>query len=145
MLMFTSLYTENASSVMGRHIWTSILIKNDWYKLVTENQLDVVQFCKYFVNILICRQLEIFQINSHHRLTMTQSDAHHLTTWPGWYMKVYASLTHLPMGDVIVISSNGNIFRVTGTLYGEFTGHRWIPLTKASDAELWCFLWFVSE
>ena len=24
---------------------------------------------------------------------------------------------------------------------GEFTGHRWIPLTKASDAELWCFLW----
>ena len=22
----------------------------------------------------------------------------------------------------------------------EFTGHRWIPRTKASDAELWCFL-----
>ena len=22
---------------------------------------------------------------------------------------------------------------------GEFTGHRWIPRTKASDAELWCF------
>ena len=38
-------------------------------------------------------------------------------------------------------SSNGNIFRVTGPLCGEFTGHRWIPLTKASDAELWCFLW----
>ena len=35
---------------------------------------------------------------------------------------------------------NGNIFRVTGHLCGEFTGHRWIPLTKASDAELWCFL-----
>ena len=25
--------------------------------------------------------------------------------------------------------------------WGEFTGHRWIPPTKASDAELWCFLW----
>ena len=24
---------------------------------------------------------------------------------------------------------------------GEFTGPRWIPHTKASDAELWCFLW----
>ena len=36
-------------------------------------------------------------------------------------------------------SSNGNIFRVTGHLCGEFTGHRWIPLTKASDAELSCF------
>ena len=27
----------------------------------------------------------------------------------------------------------------------EFTGHRWIPLTKASDGELLCFLWFVHE
>ena len=24
---------------------------------------------------------------------------------------------------------------------GEFTGPRWIPRTKASDAERWCFLW----
>ena len=40
-----------------------------------------------------------------------------------------------------MVWSNGNIFRVTGPLWGEFTGHRWIPLTKASDAELWCFLW----
>ena len=38
-------------------------------------------------------------------------------------------------------SSNGIVFHVTGPLCGEFTGHRWIPLTKASDAELWCFLW----
>ena len=41
----------------------------------------------------------------------------------------------------MMTSSNGNIFRVTGPLCGEFTGHRWIPSTKASDAELWCFLW----
>ena len=27
----------------------------------------------------------------------------------------------------------------------EFTGDRWIPLTKASDAELWCFLWSTPE
>ena len=25
------------------------------------------------------------------------------------------------------------------------TGHWWIPLTKASDAELWCFLWSAPE
>ena len=41
----------------------------------------------------------------------------------------------------MMTSSNGNIFRVTGLFCGEFTGHRWIPLTKASDAGLWCFLW----
>ena len=41
----------------------------------------------------------------------------------------------------MMTSSNGNIFRVTGPLCGEFTGHRWIPSTKASDVELWYFLW----
>ena len=41
--------------------------------------------------------------------------------------------------------SNGDIFRVTGPLWGEFTGDRSIPLTKASAAELWCFLWSAPE
>ena len=41
----------------------------------------------------------------------------------------------------IMTSSKGNIFRVSTPLCGEFTDRRWIPLTKASDAELWCFLW----
>ena len=41
----------------------------------------------------------------------------------------------------MMTSSNGNIFRVTGHLCGEFTGPRWIPRTKTSAAELWCFLW----
>ena len=42
--------------------------------------------------------------------------------------------------DVIMMASSyGSIFRVTGPLCGEFTGHRWILLTKASDAELGCF------
>ena len=48
-------------------------------------------------------------------------------------------------GYDMMTSSNGNIFRVTGPLCGEFTGHRWIPLTKASDAVLWCFLWSATE
>ena len=42
---------------------------------------------------------------------------------------------------LMMTSSNGSIFRITGPL--EFTGHRWISLTKASDAELWWFLWSV--
>ena len=45
----------------------------------------------------------------------------------------------------MMTSSNGKIFRVTGHLCGKFTGPRWISRTKASDAELWCFLWFTSE
>ena len=55
--------------------------------------------------------------------------------------------THpLPTGTrffrhIMMTSSNRNLFRVTGHLCGEFTGPRWIPRTKTSDAELWCFLW----
>ena len=45
----------------------------------------------------------------------------------------------------MMTSSNGNIFRVTGHFCGEFTGLRWIPLTKASDAELWYFRWSTPE
>ena len=48
---------------------------------------------------------------------------------------------HLRNSFSMMTSSNGNIYRVTGHLCGEFTGHRWIPRTKASDAELWYFLW----
>ena len=67
----------------------------------------------------------------------------------GLYMMVYDidnwanACTDMPM-NVMMTSSNGNIFRVTDPLCGEFTGHRWIPRTKASDAELWCFLWSAS-
>ena len=45
------------------------------------------------------------------------------------------------MGLSMMTSSDGSIFRVTGPLCREFTGHWWIPRIKASDAVLWCFLW----
>ena len=53
-----------------------------------------------------------------------------LTLISGWIFREYMKT-----------SSNGNIFRVTGHLCGEFTGPRWIPRTKANDAELWCFFY----
>ena len=59
---------------------------------------------------------------------------------------IQTSTRFAPDGPIenMMTSSNGNIFRVTGHLCGEFTGPRWIPRTKASDAELWCFLWRIS-
>ena len=49
--------------------------------------------------------------------------------------KLYSTLRAI----IMMTSSNGNIFRVTGLLCGEFTGYRWIPLTNVSDAELSCY------
>ena len=45
----------------------------------------------------------------------------------------------------MMTSSNGNIFRLTDPLNAEFTGLRWISRTKASEAELWWFLWSAPE
>ena len=56
----------------------------------------------------------------------------------------WGSVTAICIMDMMT-SSNGNIFRVTGHLCGKFTGPRWISRTKASDAELWCFLWFTPD
>ena len=58
-------------------------------------------------------------------------------TWHGTECSTVTTQTTCFM----MTSSNGNIFRVTGHLCGEFAGHRWIHHTKASDAELWCILW----
>ena len=41
---------------------------------------------------------------------------------------------------IMMTSSDGNIFCVTRPLWGLSTGHRWIPLTKTSDAELLIFV-----
>ena len=54
-------------------------------------------------------------------------------------------ITSLSLGQLQPCLSIRNIFRVTGPSWGDFTGHRWIPLTKASAAELWCFLWSAPE
>ena len=34
-------------------------------------------------------------------------------------------------------SSKGDVFNITGLLWGESTGQWWIPAIKASNAELW--------
>ena len=68
----------------------------------------------------------------------------HVTVLLKWFFKARNSFKfqiQLPETKIMMTSSNGNIFRITGHLCGEFTGHRSIPLTKANDTELWCFLW----
>ena len=55
--------------------------------------------------------------------------------YDGQWKEYFALNTYYSM----VTSSNVNIFFVTGHLCGEFTGLRWFPHTKASDAELRSF------
>ena len=49
-------------------------------------------------------------------------------------MALINQLRIVKCGSRMMTSSNGNIFSVTGPLFGEFTGHRRIPYTKASNS-----------
>ena len=82
--------------------------------------------CNHLEEICPCVPDDITNPISHALYSMASWT---LVSWDFWWVS----------GDVMMTSSNGNIFRVTGHLCGEFTGHRWIPRTKASDAELWWF------
>ena len=42
---------------------------------------------------------------------------------------------------IMTTSNDSDFFWFTDPLCGKFTGHRWIPLTKTSHADLWCFIW----
>ena len=57
-----------------------------------------------------------------------------------WYFST-GTKSFVPISVSMMTSSNIDIYRVTGHLCEEFTG----PRKKASDAELWCFLWSVPE
>ena len=78
------------------------------------------------------------------RLGASHSLTHICVTCPSWvkprhqtpYATASCEARKTPPDFSMMTSSNGNIFRVTVHLCGEFTGPRWIPRTKASDAEI---------
>ena len=103
---------DNSSSVM---MWLSTFSKkNGWIipSILSQN-----------VNTLIIWTIE----NHRERPTITPS----ISSCEESTQRLFFMMT----------SANGNAFRVTGHFCGEFTGLRWIPRTKAGDAELWFFLW----
>ena len=50
------------------------------------------------------------------------------------------SLVMILFRENMMTSSNGNVFHVAGPLWGESTGHRCIPIKRASDAELFSLI-----
>ena len=72
----------------------------------------------------------------HQRRTNTTVWRH--VTWGSFYEMFMSSCLKSCKNSII-------LFRITGLLCREFTGHRWIPHTKASDEGIWCFLWSAPE
>ena len=96
---------------------------NSLFRLISKFHISKPRPCLdiLMVTRFLLRFLWTFAIRLHTRHWNTCSFEHQMFNW------------------FMMTSSNGNIFRDTGHLCGEFTGHRWFPRTKASHAELWYF------
>ena len=105
----------------------------------------IASFAKFVISITLCHKLETLS----NKWKSSKAQCILITSNKGttFISNIRIDLARRYKGWVqyMKMSSNGNIFRVTGHLFGEFTGHRWIPLTKASDGELWCILWSAPE
>ena len=65
---------------------------------------------------------------SYSKLLHSFSHRSYITRASNWWHFVVMWIRH--SWHFMMTSSNGNIFRVTGPLCGEFTGHRWITSHK---------------
>ena len=72
------------------------------------------------------------------------TDVYICATRSQWWTNYSSDAVSLPRW-CIMTSLNGDIFCITDPSHGEFTGDRWLPRIKASDAKLWHFLWFAPE
>ena len=110
--------------------------------LVYQRSFSVITYCINTNLSSIWFDFQYIRLCGHSRgIWWHSADRWKLTRW---YATGWGNGSKLQVGDhcilYIMTSLNGNIFCVTIPLCREFTGHWWISLTKASDAELWCFL-----
>ena len=99
-------------------------------------------------NTLSASRAFVVRVLIHHLGSWWPEATYNRIEWPPF--ELHTCHVHVLFKDIALlwaqpgisydVKSNRNIFRVTGPLWGESIGHRQTPLTKASFAELWCFL-----
>ena len=121
-------------------IWSAYLYKvviHNWYRTVLGLKTAFVMFWCHVNQDKRERFIkQKFWLTNYH---------HHQLRMTSLYLLVLPNPSYYRQMFIMMTSSNGNIFCVTGHLCEEFMGHRWIPCTKASDVELWCSLWSASS
>ena len=149
--LFRGRIARNSTSHLHIEAWTEWQKITDGFFICTKlflfaRNYFASDYNQTVISFLQRNPLKISQYWIRHWRGAEQATSHNQHQWwPSLLMYVCVTRIQRVKMDLMMTSSNGNIFRVTGHLYGEFTGPRWIPRTKASDAELWCFLWFASK
>ena len=96
--------------------------------------IHIFSACLYSISLLISTD---WWLAWYRLLVKTETSRTHIiglviVRREAFWIKIFVEYIKIGFNRIMTLSS-GNIFRVTGPLYGKFTGHRWIPLTKASD------------
>ena len=129
-----TLFHYNMGLPLLQWYWSATGLLGDGNRVFIQNhgrELDIGFRYPYSSSlIMVTYNIFIFSVGI---LVMWQRHSN----WNWWYL--WSSDIQMIIESIMMTSSNGSNFRVTGPLCGKFTGHRFIPLTKASDAELWCF------
>ena len=114
----------------GRHVISSWSIRVIWVRY--QFLVDTSDMFNYTVQVCVIDKAATLNWFQYHWNYMGKITAprHNKTQQTASHVYDYLMMT----------STNENLFGVSGPLWGESTGHRWIPLTTASDAELRCFL-----
>ena len=144
--------TGSWSQIMGHCCWypgslhCRIICALGLYSISTSQWIIVItpHHTARWINIQRVHDPSIQKIIGNHDIEYARKNIY-LRTVGVEKCKPISCLLKFSKTHAMMTSSNGNIFRVTDPLCGEFTSHRWIPLTKTSDAELWFFLWSAPE
>ena len=117
--------TQSQSHFPG--YWMEIDLPNNSYNT---NHSGVIQY------ILSLPEIKIYILSDKFQNTMSMIYCGHVVKVCEFISNIYPWWRH----QMETFSA-----LLTGPLCGEFSSHRWIPCTKASNAELWCFLWSAPE
>ena len=143
--MLTSIHSKNVLQDIETVPWIIMMVQYIHAKNYSHSfaLCSVREMCLTFGgNQVSDRNVQILyeNIKGVWHVSRTLTSSHFVEIRYYWIWSTYFWYTVLMM-----TSLNGNLFRVTGHLCGEFNGPWWIPRTKASDMELWYFLWSKSE
>ena len=132
-------------------LWDMIIVHAALYQIITVHYVfnaadERIEWAVVGTFVCQCLRCDVeqtfwsYQFNSLLRLTTNKPSKLNITgCFVRGIRRWVPGVFPLQSASNVESHRNWNIFRVTGPLCGEFTGHRWIPRTKASDAELWCF------
>ena len=114
-------------------IYLTIILTNDG--LVYRRVYGSLWFKYLYTKTPKCDQYNS-KLNKYYGSTIQTSSSHY--QWQNAYQLLIQLRTlSVDTNRNMMTSSNGNIFRVTGPLFGEFTGRRWItrtnPVTRRFD------------